>query len=306
MKKSVSILRPSRPGEQGFTLLAVILLLAMFTIALSVALPNIAKQIQRDREVETMHRGLQYARAIKLYYEQFGAYPPNVDAVVKGVNDIRYLRKKYTDPMTGKDDWKPILFGQNKTPTAMGFFGQALAGSTVAGTGPGGSNGVAGASSVTGGSSFGSSFFDSGSSSTGASSSMGASSSIGASSTIGASSAMGGASSSGSGSSSSASGSSSTGLSGQTFGGAGIIGFSPGCPKESILIYKKKNHYNQWEFVYDPLADQMMQGGNAGTIGQSASSLSGSSTGSNAATPGTSTTSTGDNFSGFTTGSTQP
>jgi hypothetical protein len=55
---------------------------------------------------------------------------------------------------------------------------------------------------------------------------------------------------------------------GQTFGGGGIIGFSPNSPKQSILVYKTKNHYNEWEFVYDPLAEQMMQGGNSGTIGQ--------------------------------------
>jgi hypothetical protein len=61
-------------------------------------------------------------------------------------------------------------------------------------------------------------------------------------------------------------------LSGQTFGGGGIIGFSPNSPKQSIMVYKKKNHYNEWEFVYDPLAEQMMmQGGNTGGIGQPAS-----------------------------------
>jgi hypothetical protein len=64
------------------------------------------------------------------------------------------------------------------------------------------------------------------------------------------------------------------GQTGQTFGGAGIIGFSPGSPKQSILVYKKKNHYNEWEFTYDPLAERMMGGGNAGTIGLSATSLS--------------------------------
>ena len=67
------------------------------------------------------------------------AYPPSIDALVQ-TNNIRFLRKKYVDPMTGKDDWKPILFGQNKAPTAMGFFGQPLAGTTIAGTGPGGGN----------------------------------------------------------------------------------------------------------------------------------------------------------------------
>ena len=31
-------------------------------------------------------------------------------------------------PSPGQDDWKPIAFGLNKTPTAMGFFGEPLAG----------------------------------------------------------------------------------------------------------------------------------------------------------------------------------
>jgi len=56
------------------------------------------------------------------------------------------------------------------------------------------------------------------------------------------------------------------------------MGFSPGSPKQSILVYKKKNHYNEWEFVYDPLAEQMMmQGGNTGAIGTPAGGMPGSS-----------------------------
>ncbi len=60
--------------------------------------------------------------------------------LVNTSHDIHFLRKKYIDPMTGQDDWKPIAFGQNKTPTAMGFFGEPLAGnaSTLAGIGPSG------------------------------------------------------------------------------------------------------------------------------------------------------------------------
>jgi len=143
-------------SEEGFTLLVVIFLVALLTLALAIALPRVTKEIQRDREIETMHRGKQYARAIKLYYKKFGAYPPNVDALVK-TNNIRFLRKRYTDPITGIDDWKPVLFGQNKTATAMGFFGQSLTGSTIAGIGPSGGNGVAGASSIGSSSFFGSS-----------------------------------------------------------------------------------------------------------------------------------------------------
>ncbi len=128
-------------------LVAVIFMLAILIISMAVAVPMVRKSIQRDREVETMQRGKQYVRAIQLYYRKFHRYPPNIDALVK-TNEIRFLRKRYTDPMTGKDDWKPIQFGQNKTPLAVGFFGQALGGAVGAGTGPGGVTGATSAGSI--------------------------------------------------------------------------------------------------------------------------------------------------------------
>lgn len=48
------------------------------------------------------------------------------------------------------------------------------------------------------------------------------------------------------------------------------MGFSPASPKPSLLVYKKKNHYNEWEFLYSPLLDQMMSGGATGAVGQPA------------------------------------
>src|ERR1035438_6324277 len=93
MKTSAPIRRP-QPSEEGYMLVAVIFLVALLTISLAVALPRISKEIQRDREIETMHRGKQYIRGIRMYYKKFGAYPPNVDALVKGTNNIRFLRKK--------------------------------------------------------------------------------------------------------------------------------------------------------------------------------------------------------------------
>ena len=124
--KNLHPTRRPQPSEEGYMLVAVIFLVALLTISLAVALPRISKEIQRDHEVETMHRGKQYIRGIRMYYKKFGAYPPNVDALVKGTNNIRYMRKKYADPTTGKEDWKPVRYGQNKAPTAMGFFGKPL------------------------------------------------------------------------------------------------------------------------------------------------------------------------------------
>jgi type II secretory pathway pseudopilin PulG len=264
-----------RRSEEGYILVAVIFLLALLALSLSIAAPRVAREIQRDRERETMQRGKQYIRAIQLYYRKFHAYPPNADALVK-TQEIRYLRKKYIDPMTGKDDWKPIMFGQNKVPTAMGFFGQPLAGSasTVAGIGPSGGNTGASAFGGTGSSTGSSSIFgstDSGSgSSTGTSPGTGTTgSSTDASGSTGSTTSSG-SSSFGTGSSTGFGGQSS----GQTFGGAGIIGFSPGSSKQSILVYKKKNHYNEWEFVYDPLSEMKTISGNTGNIGTPASSTS--------------------------------
>jgi len=261
--------RPSK-SEEGYILVAVIFLLALFTIALAVALPKVSKEIQRDRELETMHRGKQYARAVKLYYKKFNStYPPNVDALIKPTNKIRFLRKKYADPTTGKEDWKPIRFGQNKAPTAMGFFGQPIGRSSIAGVGPSANGGLPGGSGLPGDSSL------SGSSNLPGAGSLSQQTTTPDPNAAQAQSAdtsnpAGGTTTAGGSTTGSTTGAG-TGLSGQTFGGGGIIGFSPNSPQKSIMVYKKKDHYNEWEFVYDPIAEQMMQGGNTGTIGQPAS-----------------------------------
>jgi type II secretory pathway pseudopilin PulG len=242
-------IRKRKPSEEGYMLVVVIFMLAILMLSLTVAAPVVRKEIQRDREVELMHRGKQYARAVKLYYRKFGAYPPTIDALVK-TNDLKFLRKKYIDLSTGKEDWKIIRVGQQRTPR-MGFFGMPLGAAGAIGTG-----GVTGATPF-------------------ASTSGPGTGGTGTSSSTSPSGATGNPTDSSSGSSlpsplnESAGASLDSGLSGQTFGGMPIMGFSPNSPKESILIYKKKNHYNEWEFLYDPIADQMMQGGgNQGAIGQ--------------------------------------
>lgn len=257
--------------EDGYILIGVILLLALFVIAMGVAAPKIAADIQRDRDLETMHRGKQYIRAIKLYYLKFHAYPPSLDALVKQ-NEIRFLRRKYLDPTTGKDDWKPVMFGQNKTPMAMGFFGQPLGGigmggTALAGTGPGGTPG-----SPIGGGSTGL-FAGSGATQSASSTDPSAGAGAGGISGIGGAGGIGGGgvagATSGTGTTDASGNPTSGSTAGQTFGGAGIIGVTPMSPKQSILVYKKKNHYNEWEFLYSPLSEQqMVTGGGGAGLGQ--------------------------------------
>src|SRR5215469_2438109 len=97
-------------GEQGFMLLGVVVLIFLLLLALSIAAPKVARALRRDREVEAIHRGNEYVRAIQLYYRKNGHYPGSMEQLEKA-NNIRYLRQKYTDPMTGKADWRLIHQG---------------------------------------------------------------------------------------------------------------------------------------------------------------------------------------------------
>lgn len=316
--------------ESGFVLIAVLFLVALILIALAVAAPKMAKSIQRDKELELIHRGEQYKRAIKLYYKKFGAYPSSIDQLMN-TNQVRFLRKRYNDPMTNKDDWKLVYLGQAHVPP-MGLFGQPLANAGANALGPGMASPVGGAptaggnttapasgstdgfGSSSGSSSFGSSsgsgFGSSSGSGFGSSSGSGFGSSSGggfgsssgggfgssSGSGFGSSSGGGYGSSSGSGFGSSAgttntgttdpSGSApgspggtatgpgttgafgASGSTGSTLGGGPIVGVVIPDTKASMKEYKKQKHYNQWEFVYNPVEDQLQGMGVAGVGGQ--------------------------------------
>jgi hypothetical protein len=218
-----------------------------------------------------MHRGKQYIRGVRMYYKKFGGYPTNIDALVKPTNNIKFMRKKYVDPTTGKEDWKPILLGQNKAPTVMGFFGQAKGSIGGCSVNPLGANTSQGSLSSSGIGSTSSPSTSGGPSSSSTSSSTNCAT-TGLNTSSNTTTAPGGPSPTDpNAANTNSTTSSTTGLNGQTFGGGPIMGFSPNSPKQSIMVYKTKNHYNEWEFVYDPISEQMMQGGNTGAISTPAS-----------------------------------
>src|SRR6266851_1704223 len=142
-----------REGAQGFLLLGLVVAIFLILLVLGVAAPKVARDLRREREVEAVHRGNQYVRAIQLYYKKFGHYPGSMEQLEK-TNNVRYLRQRYVDPMTGKADWRVIKVGTAKT-TVKGFFGQPLAGlapglGTAAGMASGGGIGAAGSSGASG------------------------------------------------------------------------------------------------------------------------------------------------------------
>jgi len=142
--------------EDGYLLIGVLFLVAMVLITLAVAAPKVASEIQRDKELELYHRGLQYQQAIRMYYKKFGRYPNSLEQLEK-TNEIRFLRKRYKDPVTGKDEWRMIHFGEQKVKTT-GLFGQALAATGTNGLSSGTNTGTGGTSGSAFGSNSGSAF----------------------------------------------------------------------------------------------------------------------------------------------------
>ena len=279
-------------------LLAVVVMVALVILALSVAAPIVARDLRRDKEVESVHRAEQYVRAIRLYQRacKCTSYPPSMDALEKGTT-VRFLREKYVDPLTGKSDWRlihqpkttiKIPFGQELSGLAGGNLGSASGMSSGVGTPPTSSTStISGAPAASAG-------FNGASITT---TTDGSSSS---------SSGTGTGSSSGTPGSSSGS-SSGTGMFGDSSGGV-IYGVGTSRSGTSILNPNQQTTYETWEFWYDPRIERLyamanlMGGGGIGsqsatstgqsaTSGQSNSSSSGSGSGSTTSTGGTSSTS---------------
>jgi type II secretory pathway pseudopilin PulG len=215
--------------QRGIILLMLLIALAIIIIALAVAAPKIARSIRREREIEMIHRGAQYARAVKKYYKKFGRFPTSIEQL-ENTNNIRFLRKRYADPMSKDGNWRPVRYGETQLsesrpgilPTA-GATGQ---------TNPEGffpaDNGQQPGTSSNQRSAFGAS--------------PGSSAAAQTSQTDG----VGGRQLPQLG-----------GSSGQ-FGGGGILGVASTADGQGFHEYNGKAKYNQWLFIYDPYQDHGM------------------------------------------------
>jgi type II secretory pathway pseudopilin PulG len=262
-------IRGERHGERGYVMLLLLLMVAVMIIGLAVIVPSIAFDIKRDREEEMVHRGVQYSRAIRLYYKKFGRYPAKIEDL-ENTNQIRFLRKRYKDPITRKD-FKLLHYGEAKMSL------NALGGAAIPGASTLGANGalVNAASSST---------FGSNNNAFGSNSGFGSNSAFGGNSGFGASSnsAFGqsaqtssnqtttgatGSDNSQTTTSASAGGTDQTAagnttgnsgdkLSSTTFGGAPIVGVASLSKDPTIRVFDNKKKYNEWQFVYDPTFDR--------------------------------------------------
>lgn len=127
--------------DQGYVLLTLLLTIALMAIFIGAILPQVTFEIKRDREEELIHRGVQYSRAIRLYYKKFGRYPTRIEDL-ESANNLRFLRKRYKDPITGQD-FKLLHFGEVKMASSLGIGGGGIPGANGI-SGQGGLNGPGG------------------------------------------------------------------------------------------------------------------------------------------------------------------
>ena len=95
--------------ESGFALLLVFLMAAVVAISLYMEIPRVAFETQRQKEQLLVERGEQYKRAIKLFVSPhgIGRWPAKIEDL-ENTNNRRFLRHRFVDPFTGKDDWRLV------------------------------------------------------------------------------------------------------------------------------------------------------------------------------------------------------
>lgn len=227
-------------GERGYALLLVLFMVATLLLLGAVSTMNVITQGKREKETELAWRGNQYVRAIKLYYRKNGKWPTSIDDLTAYHTDQpRFIRKAYKDPMNNEDgSWRLIYLlpnGQLQNSvmhrTLQGVFGGAVpvntASSPLGGppqggaTGTGGTSGTSGQTPTTGGTGTGTGQVP-----------QDASQNSTSDFNVNQSPIMGG----------------------------NIIGVASKVKKPSIRVYEKGRTYFEWEFIYDPTANQGMPG----------------------------------------------
>jgi type II secretory pathway pseudopilin PulG len=231
------------PGsrESGYVLLTLLLVVALLVVAMAAVVPSIAFQIRRDREEELIHRGVQYSRAIRAYFKKFGRYPTKLEDL-ESANNLRFLRKRYKDPINGQD-FKLLHFGEVKMFGSPIAGASAIAGANPAQPGPFGSGNGPGATSSPLG--FGAAPPPTNAADPNAQVGVNQAPGTDSSQALGTPQAPSGDSKGSSGQ-----------PSGPTFGGGPIVGVVSISKKEGIREFNHKKKYEEWQFIYDPSTDR--------------------------------------------------
>lgn len=244
--------RRRKRNDSGYMLLVLMIAVAVLTITMLSVARNYRRSILRDREVEMIHRGEQYMRAVQRYYRKNGSYPPNLDAL-ENTNKVRYLRKKYKDPMTPDGEWKPVY----QTDVKLGVGGLMATGAQTSG------NPLQANANQAGSAFMSQSTTNTATTSIFGSQTSGATDTGTQSETPGGTSAGGTAAGGTSGTATGTNTANPAGIGGNSagpvLGGGPVLGVVSKSKAEGIHTFAEKSKYSEWLFIYDPSQDRGQQ-----------------------------------------------
>lgn len=92
--------------SRGFTLIELMIVMAVMGILITIAAPNLKQSIVRAREAVLKENLFQMREAIDQYYADNGKYPEVLTDLLNAQSKTRsYLRSIPKDPFTNADDW---------------------------------------------------------------------------------------------------------------------------------------------------------------------------------------------------------
>lgn len=91
---------PARPAQRGFSLIELIVVVAIVSVLLLVAYPRYQASVDRAEYVALLASLQQLRTTIDHYHEDKGRYPDSLQRLV----DEDYLRAVPVDPITGSSD----------------------------------------------------------------------------------------------------------------------------------------------------------------------------------------------------------
>ena len=105
-----------RKRQDGFTLIEVMIVVAIISILAAIAMPNFQKALIRARETNLRKTLFVLRDSIDQHYADHGSYPESLEDLVTG----QYIRTVPPDPFTGTaDTWIT-------TPPESGFEGSVF------------------------------------------------------------------------------------------------------------------------------------------------------------------------------------
>lgn len=115
-------IKKNRPRNDGYVLIMLMMVVLVMSLALLTALPVWQTELQREKEEELIFRGKQYVEAVRLYQlKNPGRFPSGL----KELEEKKYIRKLYPEPMTEAGTWNLVLAVEGFTASIPQGAGQA-------------------------------------------------------------------------------------------------------------------------------------------------------------------------------------